>query len=187
MATPHNSGADLYPYLVLTAQLTDPDLYQGRMLEMLRNEVRYTSAQASVPGNLTFATGQLGPPSLFGAGEYAKDGLVSVTETSAARRGSIAWSTSPWTRWRRLPSRRARDAPLLGYRAQRRHLQTLTRLITMTDDARFLEWARRIGDAYVDEVMAGNFGGPGMRWDSSPTAATVACACAITATRPWSA
>lgn len=24
--TPHNSGADLYPYLILTAQLTDPDL-----------------------------------------------------------------------------------------------------------------------------------------------------------------
>ena len=32
--TPHNSGADLYPYLILTAHLTDPDLYQGRMLEM---------------------------------------------------------------------------------------------------------------------------------------------------------
>ena len=78
--TPHNSGADLYPYLVLTSQLTDPDLYEGRMLEMLRNEIRFTSAQASVPGNLTFATGVLGPPSLFGAGEYAKDGLVSVTE-----------------------------------------------------------------------------------------------------------
>ena len=56
--TPHNSGADLYPYLVLTAQLTDPDLYEGRMLEMLRNEIRFTSAQASVPGNLTFATGE---------------------------------------------------------------------------------------------------------------------------------
>ena len=48
--TPHNSGADLYPYLILTAQLTDPDLYDGRMLEMLRNEMRYTTAQASIPG-----------------------------------------------------------------------------------------------------------------------------------------
>ena len=28
--TPHNSGADLYPYLILTAELTDPDLYRGR-------------------------------------------------------------------------------------------------------------------------------------------------------------
>src|SRR4029453_5718079 len=37
--TPHNSGADLYPYLILTAQLTDRDLYDGRLMEMLRKEV----------------------------------------------------------------------------------------------------------------------------------------------------
>src|SRR5262245_7289233 len=33
--TPHNSGADLYPYLILTAELTDPEIYRGRMMEML--------------------------------------------------------------------------------------------------------------------------------------------------------
>ena len=27
--TPHNSGADLYPYLILTSCITDPDLYNG--------------------------------------------------------------------------------------------------------------------------------------------------------------
>ena len=41
--TPHNSGADLYPYLILTAELTDPELYRGRMMAMLRNEIRYTN------------------------------------------------------------------------------------------------------------------------------------------------
>ena len=41
--TPHNSGADLYPYLILTAHLTDPDLYHGRMMEMLRTEVQRTT------------------------------------------------------------------------------------------------------------------------------------------------
>ena len=35
----------------------------------------------------------------------------------------------------------------------------------MTGDGRFLEWARRIGDAYIDEVLPGNFGVPGMQWD----------------------
>ena len=44
VATPHNFSADLYPYLILTARLTDPALYEGRMLEMLRNEVRYMTA-----------------------------------------------------------------------------------------------------------------------------------------------
>jgi hypothetical protein len=164
--TPHNSGADLYPYLILTAQLTDPDLYHGRMLEMLRNEIRYTSTKASVPGNLTFATGELGPPSLFGAGEYAKDGLVAVTEylgrtpwfyrmadmiADAMEQAPIA------SRFGKLP---ASDTELNGD-----YLQTLTRLAVMTGETRFLHWARRIGDAYIEEVLPGNFGVPGMQWD----------------------
>jgi hypothetical protein len=169
--TPHNSGADLYPYLVLTAQLTDPDLYEGRMLEMLRNEIQFTSAKASVPGNLTFATGELGPPSLFGAGEYAKDGLVSVTEYL----GRTPWfhrmvdltidamaQAAVETRFGKLP---ASDTELNGD-----YLQTLTRLATMTADKRFLEWARRIGDAYIEEVLPNNFGVPGMQWDFAKNA-----------------
>ena len=51
--TPHNSGADLYPYLILTAHLTDPDLYRGRLMEMLRNEVRYTTAATPCPAAST--------------------------------------------------------------------------------------------------------------------------------------
>jgi hypothetical protein len=166
--TPHNSGADLYPYLVLTAQLTDPDLFEGRMMEMLRNEVRFTSAKASVPGNLTLATGELGPPSLFGAGEYAKDGLLSVTEylgrTPWFHRmvdmtvDAMAQAATP-SRFGMLP---ASDPELNGD-----YLQTLTRLATMTGDMRFREWARRIGDAYVEEALPGNFGVPGMKWDFS--------------------
>src|SRR5262245_66644536 len=45
------------------------------------------------------------------------------------------------------------------------YLQTLVRLAAMTGDRRFLEWARRIGDAYVKEVLPGTFGVPGMQWD----------------------
>jgi hypothetical protein len=164
--TPHNSGADLYPYLVLTAHLTDPDLYNARMIEMLRNEIRFTSARASVPGNLMLATGELGPASLFGAGEYAKDGLVSVTEYL----GRTPWfyrmvdmtadamAQAPvQSRFGMLP---ASDTELNGD-----YLQTLIRLATMTGESRFLEWARRIGDAYVEEVLPGTFGVPGMKWD----------------------
>ena len=70
--TPHNSGADLYPYLILTADLTAPDLLNGRLLQMLRSDVRYTtSTRKSVPGPLNLDTGVVGAPSLFGAGEYA--------------------------------------------------------------------------------------------------------------------
>lgn len=164
--TPHNSGADLYPYLILTAELTDPDLYHGRMLDMLRNEVRYTTAQESIPGNLRLASGELGPPSLFGAGEYAKDGLIAVTEylgrepwfyrmvdmtADAMKRAPVE------SRFGKLP---APDAELNGD-----YLQTLVRLATMTGEPRYLDWARRIGDAYIEEVLPGTNGVPASNWD----------------------
>jgi len=166
VATPHNFAADLYPYLILTARFTDRALYEGRMLEMLRHEVRYMTADASVPGNLDLRTRTLGPASLFGAGEYAKDGLLSVTEllgrtpwfhrmedlvVDAMERAPID------SRWGRLP---ARDSELNGD-----FLQVLVRLATMTGDPRYLAWARRIGDAYVEEVLPGNFGVPSTDWD----------------------
>ena len=163
---PHNSGADLYPYLILTAQLTDPARYRGRLMEMLRNEVRYTTAYRSIPGSLDLTTGVLSGPSLFGAGEYAKDGLIAVTEYL----GRGPWFSrmvdliadamdyaSVQSQFGALP---ARDAELNGD-----YLQALVRLYTMTGEPRFLEWARRIGDAYVQEVLPGSFGVPAMTWD----------------------
>ncbi len=44
-------------------------------------------------------------------------------------------------------------------------LQSLARLAPMTGDPRYLEWARRIGDAYVQEVLPRNHGLPGYSWD----------------------
>ncbi len=164
--TPHNSGADLYPYLILTSNITDPDLYHGRMLQMLRNEVRFTTRTNSIPANLELTTGALGPPSLFGAGEYAKDGLLSVTEYL----GRTPWfyrmvdmiadamNEAPIpSRFGRLP---AADAELNGD-----YLQALVRLASMTGDKRFAEWARRIGDAYIEEVLPQNHGVPSGKWD----------------------
>jgi hypothetical protein len=166
VSTPHNFAADLYPYLILTARLTDPALYEGRMLEMLRHEVRHMTAAGSVPGSLDLRTGTLGEPSLFGAGEYAKDGLITVTELLGRtpwfhRMADLiadAMAQAPHdSKWGRLP---AVDSELNGD-----FLQVLVRLYPMTGDARYLAWARRIGDAYVEEVLPGNFGVPSTKWN----------------------
>ena len=165
--TPHNSGADLYPYLILTAHLTDPALLDGRLLEMLRSEVSFTtSTMGGVPGALDLDTGRPGPPSLFGAGEYAKDGLVTVTEYL----GRTPWyarmvdmvadamtHAAVESRFGRLP---ASDSELNGD-----YLQVLPRLALMTGDERFLEWGRRIADAYIEEVLPGSDGLPASKWD----------------------
>jgi hypothetical protein len=44
-------------------------------------------------------------------------------------------------------------------------LQTLVRLAAMSGERRFLEWAERIGDAYVLEVLPKNHDVPGYTWD----------------------
>ncbi len=165
--TPHNSGADLYPYLILTADLTQPELLDGRLLQMLRNEVRYTTTtMGSVPGALNLDTGIPGRPSLFGAGEYAKDGLITVTEylgrtpwySRMVDMIADAMSAAPVeSRAGALP---ASDSELNGD-----YLQVLPRLALMTGDERFLAWGRRIADAYVDEVLPGGHGVPSGEWN----------------------
>lgn len=159
--TPHNSGVDLHPYLILTAELTDPELYRGRMLEMLRNEIRYTNATGAVPGNLPLKTGERGPASMFGAAEYAKDGPLTVTEYL----GRTPWYTrmvdmvadamdqaAVGSRFGKLP---VTDAETNGD-----FLQVLARLGNTTGHQRFVDWARRIADAYLDEVIPGSHGVP---------------------------
>ena len=164
--TPHNSGADNYPYLVATAFLTDRELYEGRMREMLRSEIRYTNVQDGIPGNLDLKTGTLGPASLFGAAEYAKDGLLAITELLGR---------TPWFyRMADMTAAVMEHAPVksdfgplpdAGAELNGDMLQALVRLATMTGDRRFLEWAERIGDAYVREVLPRNHGLPGYTWD----------------------
>jgi hypothetical protein len=163
---PHNSGADNYPYLVATAWFTDRALYEGKLREMLRSEVRFTNARDGVPGELDLDTGTLGPPSLFGAAEYAKDGLIAITELLGR---------TPW--FHRMSDMTAdvmAQAPVVsdfgplpddGAELNGDVLQTLVRLAPMTGDRRFLDWARRLGDAYVKEVLPRNHHQPGYTWD----------------------
>ncbi|MCZ2073413.1 MAG: hypothetical protein LC130_00225 [Bryobacterales bacterium] len=165
--TPHNSGADNYPHLIITAYLTDPALYRGRMMDMLRSEVRYTNVVGGqIPGNLRLDTYELGTESFFGAGEYCKDGAVAVTELL----GRTPWyyrmldMTEDFmrrapvkTRWGQLP---ADGAELNGD-----VLQTLGRLIPMTGDGRLLRWAEQIGDAYVEEILPRSNYLPSARYD----------------------
>ena len=165
--TPHNSGADNYPFLILTSFFTDRALYEGRMMEMLRNEIRHTNAAGGeIPGNLDFRTHELGPPSFFGAGEYAKDGLIAVTELLGR---------TPWY-WRmagmmedfrkRAPVKtRFGNLPDTGAELNGDVLQTLARLIPMTGDPALLAWAEQIAGAYVGEILPANHWLPGYRWD----------------------
>ena len=49
-----DAAADNYPFMVLTAALTDQDLFQGRMTEMLENETRLSSRIDRLPDTYSF-------------------------------------------------------------------------------------------------------------------------------------
>jgi hypothetical protein len=164
--TPHNSGADNYPYLIVTSWFTDRALYEGRMRDMLRNEIRYTNDAHGLPRTYDLRTRQPGESYVFGAAEYAKDALVPVTELL----GRTPWffrmadMTATLMERAQVPSRFG-PLPDKGAEINGDLLQTLVRLAAMTGDPRFLAWAERIGDAYVEEILPANHGLPAYEWD----------------------
>ena len=151
-----DAAADNYPFLVLSAFFVDRTLYESRMREMLAAEIRLTSRVGCLPDTYDFATGGFLNEApdlaavLFGAGEYAKDGLLPIAEWIGA---------SPWLERMisllddigkyapvETPEGRivSNDAELNGVM-----LQTLSRVYWMTGDEKYLDWAVRLGDYYL--------------------------------------
>lgn len=147
--TAANSGADNYPFLVLTAALTDRALLEGPLLAMLETERRLTTRAEGLPDDWSFARQDFrhAEPDphrlLFGASEYVKDGLLPLTE----------WlGPSPW-RERMLELVDAIVAstawPGDDIEIHGEMLQTLSRVYWMTGERRYLERALELGDRYL--------------------------------------
>jgi len=165
-----DTAADLYPFLTLTAYLLDPPLYDGYMYEFLRKEIQLTTGPDGLPRDFFFDPPHQNEKNLayniFGASEYAKDGLVPITELL----GKTAWSSRMTdlveaiyanapveTPFGKLPSG---SAEVNGD-----NLQVLCRLYAMTGNEKYLQRAESIGDAYCFEVMPLNNGLPAHQWD----------------------
>jgi len=151
-----DAAADNYPFMVLTTSFTDRSLFEGRMKEMLRTEIKLTSRIGALPDTYDFAKkGFLeNKPNLdnilFGSAEYIKDGLLPLTE----------WlGQSPWydrmlavldDMWKQAPI----DTPYgrivsTNVEVNGEMLQTLSRIYWTTGDTKYLEWAIRLGDYYL--------------------------------------
>jgi len=151
-----DSAADNYPFMVLTAALTDRALLEGRLLDILRTETRLTSRIDRLPDAWSFSADRWlhAEPDIhriiFGSSEYVKDGLMPLTE----------WlGPSPWsqrmvgivadilkhapieTRFGRIPS----TSPEVNGEM----LQVLSRLYWTTGQTTYLEYAVRLGDYYL--------------------------------------
>jgi hypothetical protein len=151
-----DTAADLYPFLVLTAWFTDPDLYHGRLTDMLLTETALTSRLDRLPDTWSFSKRGFAfdAPDLtrliFGSSEYIKDGLLPITEYLGP---------TPWRArffgilddiWRHAPMDTPRGRiPSENPEVNGNMLQALSRAWWMTGERRYLDLARRLGDYYL--------------------------------------
>jgi hypothetical protein len=151
-----DSAADNYPFMVLTAAITDRQLFQGRMLDILKTETKLTSRVGNLPDTYSFSkrTFQYEKIDLsriiFGSAEYVKDGLLPLTE----------WlGPSPWSErmlgilddiWQNAPiDTKFGKIISNSQEVNGEMLQTLSRIYWMTGDKKYLDWAVRLGDYYL--------------------------------------
>ena len=151
-----DSAADNYPFMVLTAAITNQALLKGRMMDMLRAETVLTSRIDRLPDTYSFSKRDFffKEPDIariiFGSSEYVKDGLLPLTE----------WlGPSPWSErminiiddlWKHAPVQTSYGN--IVSRSQETNgemLQVLSRIYWMTGDKKYLNWAIRLGDYYL--------------------------------------
>jgi len=81
-----DAAADNYPFMVISSYYADRALFNSRMKEMLATEQRLTNRIGTLPDDYVFETKSFRVPEpklddiIFGASEYAKDGLIPLTE-----------------------------------------------------------------------------------------------------------
>jgi hypothetical protein len=151
-----DAAADNYSFMVLTAAMTDKPLLEGRLTDMLKAEARLTRRVDHLPDNFIFSTQSWQRESvdrdamIFDGAEYAKDGLLYITE----------WmGSSPWTDrmigiiddiWKDpAVATPFGNIPTRNFEVNGDLLQVCSRLYWFTGERKYLEWAVRIGDFFL--------------------------------------
>jgi hypothetical protein len=151
-----DSAADNYPFMVLTAAMTDRPLLEGRLMDMLKTEIRLTCRVDRLPDDFDFMKQgwrreQVNLDALiFDGAEYVKDGLLPITE----------WlGRSPWSArmagiiediWKHVPIETPfGKIPTLNFEVNGDLLQACSRLYWFTGERKYLDWAIRLGDYYL--------------------------------------
>lgn len=160
-----DAAADNYPFMVMSAWLTDRPAFEGAMKRMLASERTVTARPDWLrltddyelgprPG-LRFPAAE-GSRILFNSAEYVKDGLLALTEWL----GASPWSERMFeliedsfaiaaveTPYGRIPLAGMNSET--GVEVSGDHLQALARLYWMRGDPRYLEWGSRLARFYL--------------------------------------
>jgi hypothetical protein len=151
-----DAAADNYPFMVLTAHITDDPYIKEIVERILNQEQKLTSRLGSLPDDFLFSSQKFRTESpnpdeiIFGAAEYAKDGLMPVSE----------WlGPSPWLERMKQLTRdvflhatyetSSGKIPSLDIEVAGDLLQVTSRLYWMTGDEDYRDWAFRIADEFL--------------------------------------
>lgn len=151
-----DAAADNYPYMVLTASMTDRPLLDGRLLDMLRAESRLTARVGRLVDDYSFSRKTWRRETLdldatiFDSAEYVKDGLLPITE----------WlGRGPWAErmtgivddiWKHAPVETPfGNIPTLNVEVCGDLLQANSRIFWLTGDRKYLDQAIRLGDYFL--------------------------------------
>ena len=151
-----DAAADNYPFMVLTAAITGDAYLKTAVQEILTREQKLTNCLDSLPDDFSFATQKFraerpNPDEIiFGAAEYAKDGLMPICEWL----GPSPWLERMKQLVRDIFKHAAYDSPAGKIPTQDVEvsgdlLQATCRLYWMTGDEAFKVYAFRLADHYL--------------------------------------
>jgi hypothetical protein len=169
--TPENSAADNFPFMVIASRFLRAKGEAERLFnKSLVGEKLHTIQLANLPSSFDLSKRQMADRELdhliFGASEYAKDGLVPMLEILGPGPWSARMEELVEGIFELAPVNSVFGAlPSTNAEVNGEMLQILCRLFWMTGRQSYLEWSRRIGDAYFYEVLPLNYGVPAHFWD----------------------
>ncbi|SOE23690.1 hypothetical protein SAMN06298216_4074 [Spirosomataceae bacterium TFI 002] len=151
-----DAAADNYPFMVLTAAITNQELFRGRMTEMLETETKLTSRIDRLPDTYSFSKKGFDSPTadlesiLFGSSEYIKDGLLPLTEWLGESPWSVRMIGILDDMWKHAPiETQYGNIVSTVVEENGEMLQVLSRIYWMTGDKKYLDYAIRLGDYYL--------------------------------------
>ncbi len=152
-----DTAADCYPFLAWAAYFINREAFEGPVRDALHAEINLCSQHGAIPVDYDFRTSekQVNQPYdsvVFGASEYMKDGLVAVVEAA----GPGEWLDRMRAIADELWKRAGIDTPYgklvsSNLEVTGDHMQVLVRLFGLTGEQKYLDYARRIADYYLND------------------------------------
>jgi len=149
-------AADNYPFIVLTAYVTDNYYMKQAVRTILIQEQKLTNRLDSLPDDFLFSTQKFRTKDydldklIFGASEYAKDGLMPITEWLGPGLWLIRMKGLIEDIWKHAPyDTDSGKIPSHNVEVNGELMQTMSRLYWLSGDDNFKTWAFRLADHYL--------------------------------------